>query len=434
MEEFIEKCSMDLELTVLKWKQLVNISEGKTRAIRGADIEKFVLNTINKIGLECNINLYAKNGNKDHKILEIDNITKKHQVDIHIYKNDTFYSVIECKSYLDNCYYTRACSDFKIFDKFGYNLKYFIFSLEDSINNQTKLFTDIIYDNICDDIFFLFDGKRNSNNPLFNREVNCNREVISRFVKTFWEDKIEYPIKTDNIKLLNGDCLKLMPDIEDKSIDMILCDLPYQMTKNKWDTLIPFDILWNNYMRIIKDNGAIVLFGSEPFTSKLINSNLKMFRYSLIWEKNKFSDFLNSKRKPMKIHEDICVFYKKQPTYNPQYWYSIPYTRWNTQKAVDKQTNYNQHKENISSSLGRRLPTTVLKFNRVERPKHPTQKPVELLEWLIKTYTNEEETVLDNCMGVGSTSIACINTKRKFIGIEIDSNYFKTTIEILRQH
>ena len=120
MEEFIEKCSMDLESTVLKWKQLVNISEGKMRATRGADIEKFVLDTINKIGLKCNINLYAKNGNKDHKILEIDNITKKHQVDIHIYKNDIFYSVIECKSYLDNCYYTRACSDFKIFDKFHY--------------------------------------------------------------------------------------------------------------------------------------------------------------------------------------------------------------------------------------------------------------------------------------------------------------------------
>jgi site-specific DNA-methyltransferase (adenine-specific) len=431
MEEFIEKCSEDLEMTIKKWKQLVNISEGKMRSIRGNDIEKFVLDVINNIGLVCDINLHAKNGNKDKKILEFDTISKKHQVDIHIYKNDIFDSVIECKSYLDSCYYNRACSDFKIFDKFGYNLKYYIFSLEDCINHQTRLFTDIIYDNICDDIFFCIDGKRNSGKPLFKKDAICNREVLSRFVKLFWEEK--NIIKSEDIKLLNGDCVEIMPKIPDKSIDMILCDLPYQMTKNKWDTLIPFDILWENYNRIIKDNGAIVLFGSEPFTSKLINSNLKMFRYSLIWEKNKFSDFLNSKRKPMKIHEDICVFYKKQPTYNPQYWYSTPYTRWNTQQAVDKQTNYNQHKENISSSSGRRLPTTVLKFNRVERPKHPTQKPVDLLEWLIKTYTNEEETVLDNCMGVGSTSIACLNTKRKFIGIELDDNYFNKSIEILNK-
>jgi site-specific DNA-methyltransferase (adenine-specific) len=435
MEEFIDECCIDLDLIIHEWKKNINISEGKMRSIRGSDIENFVLDTVNKIGLACDTKLYAKNGNKDQKILENGSVSKKHKLDIHIYKNDIFDSVIECKSYLDSCYYSRACHDFKIFDKFGYNLKYYIFSLEDSINDETKLFTDIIYDNICNDIFFCVDGKRSSRKPLFKQTANCNRQAISRFVKTFWEEKIQnFNIIPEDIKLLNGDCVELMPKIPDKSIDMILCDLPYQMTKNKWDTLIPFDILWENYTRIIKDNGAIVLFGSEPFTSKLINSNLKMFRYSLIWEKNKFSDFLNSKRKPMKIHEDICVFYKKQPTYNPQYWYSTPYTRWNKQEAVDKQTNYNQHKQNISSSSGKRLPTTVLKFNRVERPKHPTQKPVELLEWLIKTYTNEDETVLDNCMGVGSTSIACLNTKRKFIGIELDDNYFNTSIEILNNN
>ncbi len=225
--------------------------------------------------------------------------------------------------------------------------------------------------------------------------------------------------------LINGDCLIEMKNIKDKSVDMILCDLPYGMTKNSWDVVIPFDKLWAEYNRIIKDNGAIVLFGSQPFTSLMITSNLNMFRYSLVWEKNKFSDFLNSKRKPMKTNEDIAVFYKKQPTYNPQYWYSTPYTRWNTQAAVDKQSNYGSHKENFVESDGKRLPTTVLKFNRVERPLHPTQKPTDLLEWLIKTYTNENDIVLDNCMGVGSTGVACKNINRKFIGIELENKYYE---------
>lgn len=235
-----------------------------------------------------------------------------------------------------------------------------------------------------------------------------------------------------SITLYNNDCLIQMQSIEDKSIDMILCDLPYGMTKNKWDSIIPFENLWKEYHRIIKENGAIVLFGSQPFTSLLVTSNLKYFRYSLVWEKNKFSDFLNAKRKPMKVNEDILIFYKKQPTYNPQYWFSTPYTRWNTQQAVDKQTNYGSHKENIAESKdGKRLPTTVLKFNRVERPEHPTQKPVDLLEWLIKTYSNENETILDNCMGVGSTGIACKNLKRNFIGIEIEKKYYDIALDKL---
>jgi len=243
---------------------------------------------------------------------------------------------------------------------------------------------------------------------------------------------------TDEVKenitmnLIHGDCLEKMNDIQDKSIDMILCDLPYGMTKNKWDTVIPFDQLWEHYNRVIKDNGAIVLFGSQPFTSIMITSNLKMFRYCLVWEKNKFSDFLNAKRKPMKTNEDICLFYKKQPTYNPQYTYGDPYKRWNTQKAVDKQTNYGGHKKNVAESKdGKRLPTTVLKFNRVERPKHPTQKPQDLLEWLIKTYSNEGELVLDNCMGVGTTGLACKKTNRHFIGIELDSKYYKVAQDLI---
>lgn len=238
-------------------------------------------------------------------------------------------------------------------------------------------------------------------------------------------------ISENKVTLINGDCLVEMKNIEDNSIDMILCDLPYGVTKNKWDEVIPFDKLWEQYNRIIKLNGAVVLFGSQPFTTTLIYSNRKYFRYCLVWEKNKFSDFLNAKRKPMKTNEDICLFYKRQPTYNPQYWFSTPYKRWNTQKAVDKQTNYGSHKKNVAKSDGRRLPTTVLKFNRVERPAHPTQKPVDLLEWLIKSYTNEGENVLDNCMGVGSTGMAAKKNNRNFIGIELDETYFNKAVEFI---
>ena len=232
-------------------------------------------------------------------------------------------------------------------------------------------------------------------------------------------------LEVDPPRLLRGDCLIEMKTIETGSVDMILCDLPYGVTRNAWDVVIPFDALWAEYRRVIKDTGAIVLFGSQPFTSVMITSNLAHFRYCLVWEKNKFSDFLNAKRKPMKTNEDIAVFYKKQPTYNPQYWYSTPYTRWNRQEAVDRQTNYGSHRENFVESLdGKRLPTTVLKFNRVERPAHPTQKPVDLLEWLIRTYSNEGDTVLDNCMGAGSTGVACRHLRRRFIGIELDEAYF----------
>jgi site-specific DNA-methyltransferase (adenine-specific) len=281
-------------------------------------------------------------------------------------------------------------------------------------------------------------SKKNNDKELENSEIESDDKKIQKggeenIVKTPISKKIENNkntddkiIKKDMINIANGDCMNVMKNIKDKSIDMILCDLPYGMTKNKWDIVIPFDKLWLEYNRIIKDNGCIALFGNQPFTSLMISSNYKNFRYELIWEKNKFSDFLNAKRKPMKTHENICIFYKKQPTYNPQYWYGDPYKRWNKQESVDKQTNYGNHKENIAESIdGKRLPTTILKFNRIERPEHPTQKPVDLLEWLIKTYTNVGEIVLDNCMGVGSTGEACINTNRKFYGIEKDDKYFK---------
>lgn len=182
--------------------------------------------------------------------------------------------------------------------------------------------------------------------------------------------------------------------------------------------------MWDEYKRIIKDNGAIVLFSSEPFTSELILSNLKMFRYDLIWAKTQGSDFLNANRKPLKAHENILVFYKHLPTYNKQYWYSTPYKC--TNKKRTHSNNYGTYSTNVGcegSEDGKRYPLSVLKFNS-DRGLHPTQKPVALLEWLIKTYTNENDIVLDNCMGSGSTGVACVNTNRKFIGIELDDKYF----------
>ena len=231
-------------------------------------------------------------------------------------------------------------------------------------------------------------------------------------------------------RCMNGDCVQRMSEIETDSVDMILTDLPYGMTKNKWDVPIPFNQLWEQYKRVVKPSGAVVLFGNNPFTAQLICSNAKDFRYTLVWEKNKSSDFLNSKRKPLKIHEDICVFYAKQPTYNPQFTFSTPYKRHNTQQAVDKQTNYGAHKANAPESKdGRRYPTTVLKFNRIERPAHPTQKPVPLLAWLIRTYTNSGDCVLDSCMGSGSTGVACMNEGRQFIGIEQHEEYYTKAVE-----
>lgn len=211
---------------------------------------------------------------------------------------------------------------------------------------------------------------------------------------------------------------------------MILCDLPYGTTKNKWDCIIPFDKLWEQYNRVIKDNGAIVLFGNGIFTAELIISNKKMWRYNLVWDKVLPSGFLNAKKMPMRNHEDVCVFYKKLPTYNPQMWIGEEcHSRGNTigksQKDFSRNTNYGDFSA-VETEGNLKYPKSILTFSK-PHPSisiHPTQKPVELLEWLIKTYINEGETVLDNCMGSGSTAVACVNTNRKFIGIELDKDYF----------
>ena len=223
------------------------------------------------------------------------------------------------------------------------------------------------------------------------------------------------------IKLKCGDCLELMKNIPNKSIDMILCDLPYGTTQNKWDTVIPLNDLWNQYKRIIKDNGAIVLFSQPPFDKILACSNLKMFRYEWIWQKENSTGFLNAKKMPLKIHENILVFYKKLPTYNPQMRLGFKPYRC---KQGRHTTNYGDYKQgHLTESNGERYPIDIINFQR-EVSLHPTQKPVALLEYLIKTYTNESETVLDNCMGSGSTGVACVNTNRNFIGFELDENYF----------
>ena len=228
--------------------------------------------------------------------------------------------------------------------------------------------------------------------------------------------------------LLQGDCLELMKDIPDKSINLILCDLPYGTTRNNWDEVIPFDKLWTQYNRIIKDNGAILLFSQMPFGANLIMSNTKMFRYEWIWEKTQATGHLNAKKMPMKAHENILVFYKHLPTYNPQMRTGF---KAYTQKSGRASSNYGSQIQVITENNGERYPIDIVEFEKDSDKLHPTQKPVVLLEYLIKTYTNESDIVLDNCMGSGSTGIACVNTNREFIGMELDEKYYKIACERL---
>lgn len=222
-------------------------------------------------------------------------------------------------------------------------------------------------------------------------------------------------------RVTQGDCLEVMRLIPDKSIDMILCDLPYGTTRNKWDSVIDLPSLWSQYKRIIKDNGAIVLTSSQPFTTLLIVSNMKMFRYCWVWEKSRFANQMMAKKQPLKIHEDICVFSKKQPVYNPQGLIRVDKITKQGKRITDnlgggeRPTEYKQEFTNY--------PRSILKFNSVGKTVHPTQKPVALFEYLIRTYTNEGEVVLDNCIGSGTTAVAAINTGRQFIGIEHEPEY-----------
>lgn len=239
------------------------------------------------------------------------------------------------------------------------------------------------------------------------------------------------------MELINGDCLIEMKNIADKSVNMILCDLPYGTTACKWDTIIPFEPLWEQYKRIIKDNGAIVLTASQPFTSALVMSNPKMFRHEWIWEKQKASNFVSMSYSPAKYHENIIVFSIKKVKFNPQKWKV-------SEDKIDKRKTRNKHyvkKESHVGNLirtryvddGTRFPKSIIVLNKKTNGNlHPTQKPVALMEYLIKTYTNENDLVLDNCMGSGTTGVACKNLNRDFIGIELDKEYFKIAKERIR--
>ena len=247
--------------------------------------------------------------------------------------------------------------------------------------------------------------------------------------------------------LFHGDCLEIMKNIEDESIDMILCDLPYGTSACKWDSVIPFEPLWKQYIRIIKPFGAIVLFGSEPFSSALRLSNLDMYKYDWKWEKPNGANFLNFKYQPAKVHEDIMVFGKSATSYskngnmiyNPQMTEGTPYNQKSGQQRQDNghvlgSTVRSPIKQVYTENNGTRYPRSIQRFPLDKDKLHPTQKPVALLEYLIKTYTNESNIVLDNCMGSGSTGVACINTNRRFIGIELDENYFNIAKERIRNN
>lgn len=232
-------------------------------------------------------------------------------------------------------------------------------------------------------------------------------------------------------RIYQGDCLELMRDVPDGSIDMILCDLPYGVTKNKWDSVLNLTRLWLQYERIIKSNGVIVLTGQDKFSARLMLSNERLHRYNLIWEKTSPTGHLNAKKMPLRSHEDILVFYKSLPTYNPQKTtgHERKISTAAHKRNSKKTTNYGEHGLTTYDST-ERFPKSVLKFatDKQKSAIHSTQKPVALFEYLIKTYTNEGETVLDNCSGSGTTAIACIGTNRKYICIENDKQHFENSI------
>ena len=279
-------------------------------------------------------------------------------------------------------------------------------------------------------------------------------------------------------KIYNEDCLVGMKAIPDKSIDCIICDLPYgvlnrQNKSAQWDNIIPFEPLWEQYERIIKDNGAIVLFAQGMFTAQLMMSNPKLWRYNLIWDKiNRRTGFLNANRCPLRIHEDIVVFYKSQPTYNPQFtygpvnhkrgggreWYSQSkswgvygkMTNGGKNKREEDMTSQEKDEMGVSGARNRcygnfavtetritneKYPTSIIRVDKEHDGNyhHPTQKPVNLIRWLVRTYTNEGDLVLDNCIGSGTTAVACIKEKRHFIGYEITKEYYDIACERIKQ-
>ena len=241
------------------------------------------------------------------------------------------------------------------------------------------------------------------------------------------------------VDLRHGDCLEIMKKLPDKSVDLILCDLPYGNTKAKEDVPLPFVPLWEQYERIIKDRGAILLFAQGLFYVDLVNSNRRLFRYDIVWDKKLVTGFLNSRKMPLRSHEQIAVFYKKLPTYNPQFTIGEGLhgrgTAYKNKSVVNN--NYGKYAAEGDTRKGckQKYPKSIISFQKPHPAKanHRTEKPVALLEWLIRTFTHEGDTVLDNCMGSGSTGVACKNTNRCFIGIELDEKYFNFCKERLEQ-
>tara|TARA_A100001515_G_scaffold143905_1_gene146386 strand:- start:105 stop:845 length:741 start_codon:yes stop_codon:yes gene_type:complete len=232
----------------------------------------------------------------------------------------------------------------------------------------------------------------------------------------------------------HGDCLEIMKNIPDGSVDMILCDLPYGTTQCKWDTIIPLEFLWEEYRRVAKRNAPMVFTAAQPFTSVLISSNLKEFKYNWVWEKSKATGYLNAKKMPMRAHEDVCVFYRKPPVYNPQMWESTPYNKGSAHRPTEV---YGKQKEVlVKNDTGLRYPRTVQYFKTAEsegKVYHPTQKPISLFKYLIETYTEEGDIVLDSCLGAGTTALAALNCNRGFIGIELDQEYVNISKERIKE-
>ena len=237
------------------------------------------------------------------------------------------------------------------------------------------------------------------------------------------------------INLIQGDCLEVMKSIPDKSIDAIICDLPYGTTQNKWDSIIPLDLLWLQYKRICK--GVIVLTATQPFSSFLVTSNIKNFKYEWIWKKSKVTGVLNAKKQPLRQHEVVLIFYDSQPTYNPQGLVACDKRASTGVSIKGSSSNYGKITQTVDGTYNQTstgYPKSVLEIASEGKTVHPTQKPVALMEYLIKTYTNEGDTVLDNCMGSGTTGVACKNLGRKFIGIEQDANYFEIAKNRIEQY
>lgn len=244
-------------------------------------------------------------------------------------------------------------------------------------------------------------------------------------------------IHLDINKVHQGDCLELMNGIPDKSVDMILCDLPYSRTKNRWDIIIPFEKLWMQYERVIKDNGVIALFADGLFMADLMSSRRNLWKYNIVWDKVLTSGFLNANKQPLRQHEEVVIFYKSQPTYNPQKIKGRP----NHSKGKPKKNENNNYSkygflDNREELGDMKHPTSIQTFSKPHPSimKHPTEKSVEFCEWLIKTYTNKSDLVLDNCMGSGTTAIAAINTNRDYIGIELDESYYNIAKNRINEH